>query len=117
MNVCQRARCHDQAAVRRACEGRDVALDLAGIAYVDRAHLHTDQWRHGLDGAELTRPGGYGGLPKHGRSRHTGGNLFEQLQPFPAYAVLEQGEPGNIAARPRETVNEAAADRVDSLRK
>jgi hypothetical protein len=31
----QRAPCHDQAAICRAGEGRDGALDLAGIAYME----------------------------------------------------------------------------------
>ena len=37
MNRRQRARRHDQAAIRGAREGRDGALDLAGVAHVDRA--------------------------------------------------------------------------------
>ena len=53
MNRRQRARRHDQAAIRGAREGRDGALDLAGVAHVDRAHLHPERRRHGLDCAEL----------------------------------------------------------------
>ena len=74
----------------RAREGRDGALDLAGVAHVDRAHLHPERRRHGLDGAELADPGRYGGIPKDRRSRHARRDLLEQLQPFPAQAVFEQ---------------------------
>jgi hypothetical protein len=33
---------HDQAAIRPARECSDVALDLAGVAHVDRAQLHPE---------------------------------------------------------------------------
>src|SRR6266516_4153832 len=42
--------------------------------------------------------------------------LFEQFQPFPAHAVFEEGEPGSVAARPRQALDEAGADRVDDSR-
>ena len=41
MNQCRPARGHDQTAIRGAREGRDGALDLAGVALVERARpLH-----------------------------------------------------------------------------
>ena len=88
MNARQRAPRHDQAAIRGAREGRDGALDLAGVAHVDRAHLHPERRRHGLDGAELADPGGYGGIPKDCRSRHAWRDLLEQLQPFSARCCI-----------------------------
>jgi hypothetical protein len=45
----QRARRHDQAAIRGARECRDGALDFAGIAHVDRTQFHPQRRRHGLD--------------------------------------------------------------------
>ena len=90
MNDRRRARRHDQAAIRGARECRDGALDLAGVAHVDRAHLHPERRRHGLDCGELADPGGYGGIPKDRRSRHARRDLLEQLQPFPAHAVFER---------------------------
>jgi hypothetical protein len=36
-DLCQRARRYNQAAIRLAREGRDRALDLAGVAHVDRS--------------------------------------------------------------------------------
>jgi hypothetical protein len=62
MNHCQRARRQNKTTVRRAREGRDGALDLAGIAHVDRADLHAERRRHGLNDGELADPGGYGGV-------------------------------------------------------
>ena len=41
-------------------------------------------------------------IPKHRRPRHAGRDLLEQFQPFPAHAVFETGEPGGVAARPRQ---------------
>src|SRR5262245_25662672 len=44
---------HDQSAIRGAREGRNGALDLAGVAHVDRADLHPKRRRRSLDDAEL----------------------------------------------------------------
>ena len=112
----QRARRHDQAAIRGARECRDGALDFAGIAHVDRTQIHPQRWRHGLDGSELPDPGGDGRIPKHGRPRHSGRDLLQQLQPFPAHAVFENREPSRVATRPCQAVDEAGADRVDDYR-
>ena len=56
-----RARRHDQAAIRSAREGRDGALDLAGVAHVDRVDLHPQRWRHGLDDGKLAGSGALAG--------------------------------------------------------
>jgi hypothetical protein len=50
------------------------------------------------------------------RSRHARRDLLEQLQPFPADAVFESHETRGVAARPRQAVDEAAADRIDDDR-
>ena len=44
-----------------AREGCDAALDLGRVTNVDRAHLHAERRRHGLDDGELADPGGNGG--------------------------------------------------------
>ena len=116
MKLRQRARRHDQAAIRSAREGRDGALDLARVAHVDRSYLHPERRRHGLDYAKLANSGGCGGIPKNRHSRHARRDLLEQLQPFPADAVFEIHEPGGVAARPRQAVDEAGADRIDDDR-
>src|SRR6516162_8816795 len=57
-----------------------------------------------------------GTIAKHRHPLHSGRNLFEQLQPFPSQAVFERHETGGIAAWPRQTIDEAGADRIDDLR-
>ena len=83
-----RCDCHDQTAIPVAREGRDGALDLAGVAHIDGAHLHPERWRHRLDDTELGGAGGYGGIPKDRHSRHARRDFFEEFQPFPAQAVF-----------------------------
>ena len=61
---------------------------------------------------ELADPGRYGGIPKDRRSRHARRDLLEQFQPFPAQAVFELHEAGGVAARPRQAIDEAGADRI-----
>ena len=57
-------------------------------------------------------PAVYGGIPKDRRSRHARRDLFEQFQPFPAQAVFELHKAGGVAARPRQAIDEAGADRI-----
>ena len=60
-------------------------------------------------------PAGHGGIPKDRRSRHARRDLLEQLQPFRAHAVFELSEAGRVAARPRQALDEAGADRIGDL--
>jgi hypothetical protein len=108
MNLRQRTRQHDQAAIG--------AFDLAGVAHAYRAHLHPERQRRTLDGAQLAHPAGESGIPKDRHSRHAGRDLFEQLQPFPADAEFEVRKTSGVAARPRKAFDEAGADRVGHLR-
>ena len=98
-----------------AGESSDGPLNLAGIAHVDRADLHADGRRHGLDDGELADSGAQGGIPKHRRSRHVRRDLLEQLKPFPGQAVFELDEAGGVAARPRHALDVVAADRVGDI--
>jgi hypothetical protein len=77
MRSCQRTPRYDQTAIRRAGEGRDGALDFAGIADVDWTHLHSERRRHSLDRAELADPTGDSGIPNDCYTRHAGRYLFE----------------------------------------
>jgi hypothetical protein len=88
MNKCPPARRHYQPAIRGARDGRDAARDLAGVAHVDWAHLHPQRRRHGLDGGKLIGSGALAGISKDRCSYHAWRDLFEQLQPFPGYAVF-----------------------------
>ena len=62
--------------------------------------------------AELAAPGRQGRITQDRCSRHARGNLFEQLQPFPARCHIRTGKSGSIAARPRQVVDVTGADRV-----
>jgi hypothetical protein len=52
------------------------------------------------------------GVPKDGRPRYARGDLLEQFQPFPLDAVFELDKSGGVAARPRQTMDEACANGV-----
>src|SRR5262249_16687489 len=86
------------------------------IAHIDRAHLHAKRRRRGLDYAELARSGRDGRFSKDRRSRHTGCNLFEQLQPFRSDAVFEYEKTGGIAAPPPQAIDVAGADGIADIR-
>src|SRR5262249_19520015 len=93
---------NDQTAVRHLRERHDGALDLARIAHVHRTLLHPQRLRHRLDDCVLTGPGAHSGIPKDRCSRHAVRDLFEQLEPFSAEAVLEHGKSSGVAARTRQ---------------
>src|SRR5215813_3456285 len=46
---------------------------------------------------------------------HARSDILQQLEPFRAKAEIIAGESGDVAARPRETLDEATADRVEDL--
>src|SRR5262249_28415731 len=77
MNIGQRAARHDQATIRGARERRDGALDLAGVARVERAHLQTERRRRCLYGPPLPNSARYRGIAKDPRPRHARRNFFE----------------------------------------
>ena len=62
----------------------------------------------------MSDPGG-ARFPQHRYARDLGRDLLEQLKPFPRQAVIELVKTGGVAARPRQAVDEAGADRVDAL--
>src|SRR5262249_2061431 len=99
------------------CECTDAALNLACIMHVDWKNLDAERLRHCLNDAELADPGGVGSIPKDRHTCHVWCDLLEQLQPFTAHAVFESHETGNIATRPRQTIDEAGADGITYDRK
>src|SRR5262249_19607871 len=101
---------HNQAAIRTLRECRDGALDLAGVTHADRADLHPERWRRGLDRAELGRPGRIGWILKERRSFYAGCDLLEQPQPFRGNAVfIHDRRPSPIAPAPVRTLGRASA--------
>src|SRR5215468_1143810 len=63
--------------------------------------------------AYLTDPRAHSGVPKDRCSLHAGRDLFEQLEPFSAEAVLEWGKSTGVAARTCQALDEPSANRVD----
>ena len=63
--------------------------------------------------AYLTDPRAHSGVPKDRCSLHAGRDLFEQLEPFSAEAVLEWGKSSGVAARTCQALDEPSANRVD----
>ena len=66
-----------------------------------------------LDCAKLAGSSGAGGSRSTATRVTRGAISLSSSSHFAAYTVLEVCKPSNIAARPREAVNEARADRVD----
>src|SRR5262249_29962019 len=90
----------DQSAVRVAGKGRARRPDGGRIVLA---------W----DGGELTNAGSDGGIAQHRRARGARRGFLEQFEPFRADSVFEGGKPGGIASRPRQTIDQVSADRVD----
>jgi hypothetical protein len=115
MNDCQAACRHDQTAIPLARKRRDAALDLIGVPQVDRAQLYPERWRSGLDYGELADSLGYARIPKDCRACYARCDLFEQLQPFRAEAVLVSGKSGGVAPRGASTFDSGACPLVQLL--
>src|SRR6516162_3419689 len=113
MAVHRRAGCGDKASIRKARKFRDPALDLAGIARVDRNNVDADRSCYRLNDGELPDAGGYGRVPDNPDADGRWHRLLEQLQPFRAQAVIELHEAGHIAAGLREALDKTAADGID----
>ena len=110
----QRARRHDQSAIAGAREGRDGALDLAGVAHVDWAYLHPERRRHGLDGGKLTGSGAGARVgSRRTATRVTFGAIcLSSSSLFPLMLYSDSHETGDVAAWSRQAVDEAGADRI-----
>src|SRR5262249_28662397 len=112
---CDGVRHGDQAAILFTGKRDHGVLDLSRVVHACHFQLHPKTWRRG-----------FGCPPKrHIRSRlrvKQGENasspradLLEQLQPLAPHRGFEIGESRGIAAWPRQTLDEAAADRIGNL--
>src|SRR5437763_14605142 len=87
-------------------EGTDSALDLAGIAQANRAQLDTDRRPHGFQSAQLSGARGYRRISKDCNALEVRRDLPQQLEPFPADAVLDNRDPDRIAHRARHALDQ-----------
>ena len=83
MSCRQCARRHDQTAIRHARERGDVALDLAGIAQIDRTDLHSERRRHRLDDANWPSPAAMAGSRRTATRVMLGAISFSSSSHFP----------------------------------
>src|SRR5262245_48459802 len=103
---------HDQTAIRLARECDNAALDFFRVPDANGTYVDTERWRRALDGAKLTDCGGIRRISQHCRSRHLRRDIFEQLQPFDGHAKFGRGEPGGVAARARQAIDNTCPDRI-----
>src|SRR5262245_57811881 len=92
---------NNQTTVRQARERHDGVLDFTGVVRLDWPQLHTERRCHRLDNGVLTNSGADSRIPEYPCSCYAGRDLFEQLKPFSAEAVLERRKSGRVAARTR----------------
>ena len=105
---------HDQAAVRRAGEGLDGALNVGGVV-LDRTEHNVDPERRaqGLALAQVVIiKGGRLGVGHEGGAHKAGRDLLEHREPLAGDAGFVLHHASDIAARPRQAGDEARADRV-----
>jgi len=111
MNGSEGAHRHDQTTLCIMRDG-DCSFEFVSVAQADRRYLHSKRWCHGLDRAQ-SAAAGRTGLADDDSLGKAGHNLLEQLKPFSTDAEFKQGEARGITARPRQTRDEARANRVD----
>src|SRR5262245_1314761 len=104
---------NNQTAVRQARERHDGTLDFAGVVHLDWPQLHTERRGHRLDDGVLANSRADGRIPKYPCSCYAGRDLFKQLKPFSAKAVLERRKSGRVAARTGLAINASGANRID----
>src|SRR5262249_22481949 len=109
-----RARRHNQAGIRSTREIGYAALNLFDVAHAERAKLHPQLRRGGLNCAQLPGSGPLG-FPQYPHLRHVRRDLFEQLQPFAANSIFEQEETSGVTARSRQALDKTSADRIDKI--
>src|SRR5262245_55748683 len=115
--------CHDQSAVGPVRKSRDRALDLGRVAHSDRAQFHPKGRCHTLHRGKQSDAGRVDRIAQHCHARHAGSDLFEQLQPFRAYAVFERREAGvlppglaRLATMPAPTGSTTFTNTVGTVR-
>src|SRR5262249_34397997 len=103
---------HDQSAVRITGKSRDRCLNSTCVLQIDCTQLDPERRRR-LNGGELTDAGGIGWITQNRSARDWRRDLLKQFEPFCADSIFEGGEAGSVAARPRQAVDQASADRVN----
>ena len=93
----------------------EASLDRIGFPHVYRSELDPECRPRRLDGGHLANSRE---LTRVAQDRYTADarrDLLEQLEPFATDCKLELHESGHVAARSRQTRDQAAADRIGDL--
>ena len=80
--------------------------------HIDRVNSDPERRRHGLDSAELPDPAAVARIPKDRHSRTTSGAISLSSSSHFALMLYSNSEAGDVAARPRQALDEAGADWV-----
>src|SRR5215472_1892608 len=104
-----------EAAVGHAGDCDNRALDICGVIfYVTGEHFDAKRRCSGLGRVlQIVKIGGSFWISQKCRAFSRWRNVLEHLKPFTNNARLEDHEAGDIAARTRDTRDEASTDRVD----
>src|SRR6266508_3012965 len=106
---------HDKASIRQARERLDGALDVGGVIYRTGHEFERERRRNVLGRADEVIVRRRYGIGHEGGAPEMWRDLFEQGQPFSGDAFFVEHEAGDIAARVRQTRNQARAERVGDV--
>src|SRR6516225_6983197 len=117
MNDNGSGRVRDQTAVRLERECIDSGLDLGGVVHRGTEHIYPKRWSRGL-GLGKVYPGRCRGLwiVHEDDASDVRRDLLEQFQSLHSDYSLSKCEAGDVAARPRQTADEAHSNRIADLR-
>src|SRR5215471_21484654 len=113
----QRGSDRDQTAIRSARKFGNSLLKVSGVSPTERAHLPSERLRRRLNHTQDSDAGSYSGVSNDSDMCHVGCDFLQQFHPFRTHSVVEIREPGDVAARLRQTSNKASADGIGNLRK
>src|SRR5262249_22007877 len=117
MSRCSGTGHDDQAAIRRAGESGDAALDLASIARVDSNHFHAEHLRCAPYGAERGEQGRIGRIAEYSDPCHGWCNLPEEFKQLATNTVFINHEAGRVTARVRQGLDKAGTGWIGDCRK
>ncbi len=108
---------HDQATVRLVCLCGNDGLELGTVAHRGCDRFQCEGPSGGFEGVQEIFGKWRGCRVEQERDPvDARRNLLEQLHPLSDHRVFHMDETGDVAARPRQARDEAAADRIDSGR-
>src|SRR5262249_57507526 len=105
----------DDPLVRPLRQSFEALLDRIGFPHVYGGKLNPECRRRRLDDGHLANSRELTGMAQDRHTRDAGRDLLEQLELFAADYKFELQESGRVTVRPRQTGDQAAADRIGAL--